>query len=1171
MAINERLVHTASAAAAGTGNQAEGLILHLDANDVDSYDGDGDVWYDINGHEYTPSTNVSKHFNTVIYTGTGTTNAITGVGFEPDLIWVKNRDQSDSHAIVDSVRGITSPAPYIASDRTDAQFTSTNMPTSVQSDGFTITGNGGRTNTSGEDYVVWCFNAGGAPTATNTGGQTPTSGSKMVDGTAVTDNYPTAGIYPTKQSVNTKLGFSITKYTGAGSGKSLPHGLDVPPEMYIIKTTSTSNNWWVYTVHGGDFQYLKLNGADSGTDADQYYDRPTANVIEQGQTLNTTNIMYSFASKRGVSKVGSYTGTGASGNKVYTGFEPAFLMIKGTDQTSDWIILDNKRDASNPNSARLDANSNGTEYTGENLVDFNRDGFTLVTNSASKNGNNKNFIYYAIAKDTNETELVDGLGFKPSIDPEAHFNTVTWTGDGASTRSITGVGFEPDLVWIKKRNSSSNSDHMLFDAVRGVDKVIITNSTQAQYDGGGTGYQTYFNADGFSITGNSFVNQSSNTFVAWCFNAGGNEVTNTYGAINSTVRVNNNLGFSITKYTATGVTATVGHGLDAAPDMIIAKTTNQAYNWMVYHKDLGASNYLMLNSTNTSASSSTFMNNTNPTSSVFTAGAGQNLNYASGNQIITYNFTSKRGVSKVGSYEGTGTSGNKIFTEFEPAFVMVKNIDDSGGWLMYDNVRDADGVINKFLYANLNNAESNASTATITPNKDGFTIGNSNSVHLNRSGDTFIYLAFAKNTNNEQSHLKLNLEADSYSGSGDWLDSSGNGNNGTISGATFDSELGNWLDFDGSNDYVLPSHTPYQSSGALTMAGWINPDIVTQLQGVFSLRGGSSNSVKFLLSVNSDNALRLDSASTSGFITIASGNTNHKLSANKWHHIAATIDYTSKQFALYLDGNLVSSGTNSSIRSASTFNVDKFYIGANYAIQFFNGQIGQARVYSTALTQAEIKQNFNFTKPKYPNGINFTNAGGRANWLSEGSWNFDASANEYFTHTTGAFKGRLNSNPFAFSVWLWTDTVASGFASIIEQRGYSDSSNNGFGIYRSGSSLEMYGRAAETQARQLVSVSSVFTASTWVHIVVQRTGTTWEVYVNGSSATNSGSYKDNATYQTDDLGNNDATDSTLIIGRQWQVNTQQWDGKMSDIKFFDKALNSAEITAEYNKGQFGIG
>ena len=142
-----------------------------------------------------------ENFNTVIYTGSTSPHAITGFGFQPDLIWVKNRDQSDSYAIVDSVRGITSPAPYIASDTTDAQLTSTNMPTSVQSDGFTITGNGGRTNTSGEDYVAWCWKAGGA---------------------AVPN---TDGDVESQVSANAAGGFSIVKGTGSSSGvQSVGHG-----------------------------------------------------------------------------------------------------------------------------------------------------------------------------------------------------------------------------------------------------------------------------------------------------------------------------------------------------------------------------------------------------------------------------------------------------------------------------------------------------------------------------------------------------------------------------------------------------------------------------------------------------------------------------------------------------------------------------------------------------------------------------------------------------------------------------------------------------------------------------------------------------------------------------------------------------------------------------------
>jgi len=335
----------------------------------------------------------------------------------------------------------------------------------------------------------------------------------------------------------------------------------------------------------------------------------------------------------------------------------------------------------------------------------------------------------------NEKLLIPDTAIEPS------FNTVIYTGN-SSTNSITGVGFKPDLVWIKNRTKLGG--HWLTDSVRGVSRGIMTQSTSPEITALPE-LMSSFNSDGFTVgyISNDTTNISTSDYVAWCFKAGGAASLNEEGTIDSQVSVNNDLGFSIATYTATGVTATVGHGLDAPPEMIIAKTTNQAYSWVVYHKDTGASNYLILNSSNTSASSSAFMNNTSPTSSVFTAGAGQNLNYANNDEIVAYNFTSKTGVSKVSTYTGTGTSGNVITTGFEPAFVIIKNTDDTGNWMIYDNVRDTDGVLNKIIYANLSNAEATATTATITPNTNGFTIGNSNSKHLNRLNDDFIYYAIA--------------------------------------------------------------------------------------------------------------------------------------------------------------------------------------------------------------------------------------------------------------------------------------------------------------------------------------------------------------------------------------------------------------------------------------------
>lgn len=336
----------------------------------------------------------------------------------------------------------------------------------------------------------------------------------------------------------------------------------------------------------------------------------------------------------------------------------------------------------------------------------------------------------------NEKLLIPDTAIEPS------FNTVIYTGN-SSTNSITGVGFKPDLVWIKNRTKLGG--HWLTDSVRGVSRGIMTQSTSPEITALPE-LMSSFNSDGFTVgyISNDTTNISTSDYVAWCFKAGGAAVYNTDGTITSQVSTNNDLGFSIVKYSGGNSSGTtVGHGLSSAPELIITKNTSKSSSWPVFVTGgipmgsstftlQGSSQYLSLNSTTSFISYS------------FDSQLGGTANSGSSSQdIISYCFTSKTGVSKVGTYTGTGTSGNVITTGFEPAFVIIKNTDDTGSWLILDNVRDTDGVLNEHLYANLSNAEATASTATITPTINGFTIGNSNSIHLNRSGDDFIYYAIA--------------------------------------------------------------------------------------------------------------------------------------------------------------------------------------------------------------------------------------------------------------------------------------------------------------------------------------------------------------------------------------------------------------------------------------------
>ena len=193
-----------------------------------------------------------------------------------------------------------------------------------------------------------------------------------------------------------------------------------------------------------------------------------------------------------------------------------------------------------------------------------------------------------------------------------YFNTKLYTGNG-STQSITGVGFQPDWVWVKSRSNATN--HSAYDIIRGVQQELRPNSTDAGATRS-TGL-TSFDSDGFSAGSNININNSGYTYASWNWLAGGTASSNSDGDITSTVSANTAAGFSIVSYTGTGANATVGHGLGVAPKMIIVKKYDVTGSWGVYHHSLGNSNHLYLQNTDASTSSSTIFNSTSPTSSVF--------------------------------------------------------------------------------------------------------------------------------------------------------------------------------------------------------------------------------------------------------------------------------------------------------------------------------------------------------------------------------------------------------------------------------------------------------------------------------------------------------------------------------------------------------------------------
>ena len=319
-----------------------------------------------------------------------------------------------------------------------------------------------------------------------------------------------------------------------------------------------------------------------------------------------------------------------------------------------------------------------------------------------------------------------------------YFNTVLYTGNGTDATAITGVGFQPDLVWVKER--SSTSSHKVANVVSGATKELETNNTGAEGTNT-TGLQS-FDSDGFTLGTSVAWNENTQTYASWNWLASNTTASNTDGSITSTVSANTTSGFSIVSWTGSGANATIGHSLGAVPKMIIIRRrTGSTTNWIVYHESIGNNNELFLNLTNASTSSTRFQS-TSPTSSVFSVSSNSAVNENT-QSIIAYCFAEKKGFSKFGSYTGNGSAdGTFVYTGFKPAFVLIKVTSTTNDWEIHDNKRGSSNVINAILQPNVSDAES-TSGREIDFLSNGFKLRNSGSQN-NLSGGTFIYMAFAE-------------------------------------------------------------------------------------------------------------------------------------------------------------------------------------------------------------------------------------------------------------------------------------------------------------------------------------------------------------------------------------------------------------------------------------------
>ena len=341
---------------------------------------------------YTTIDDPSAHFQVVTYTGGGNSSSVTFGGnsdLQLDWLWVKRRDSTDNSKVFDTSRGIGSGSePYLTTVSTEEEQTYAYL-TSVDSDGFTWDTVDSSTGTSSNTYVAWGWKANGGSLTTNDASATG------------------VGTIDSQYQVNSTAGFSIVTHTGSGSAGNIAHGLGAVPEWVLTKNRITAASWANYHVGAGAEYYLELDTGDPREAGSSVWGdtTPSSTTFRVGGANTKTNsgsgdtfVSYCFTPIQGYSKFGSYAGnSNADGTFVYTGFKPAWLMIKNINATQSWWMFDNKRLGYNGGDARVRADRNSAEST-DSKVDFVSNGFKWRDGDNAWNYSGNNFVYMAFAE-----------------------------------------------------------------------------------------------------------------------------------------------------------------------------------------------------------------------------------------------------------------------------------------------------------------------------------------------------------------------------------------------------------------------------------------------------------------------------------------------------------------------------------------------------------------------------------------------------------------------------------------------------------------------------------------------------------------------------------------------------------------------------------------------------
>ncbi len=637
-----------------------------------------------------PAEYIEDVFSTFMYKGTGSAQTINNgidLSGKGGLTWLKTRSGTSTgeHYLIDTVRGNNK---LLSSSSTAAEDTDGTLITAFNNNGFSL-GTNGAVNTNGREYCSWTFRE------------------------------------------KPKF-FDVVTYTGNGSTstRDIAHNLGSNPGMIIVKQISATGNWKVFHRSGGSILLLnEIEEANTSTTLSGGYPAGNGSSVfslvpysSDSSAVNAngvTYVAYLFAHNAGgfgtagtdnVISCGSFTTDSSGGYSVNLGYEAQYVLLKRTNGSGNWFILDVVRGAgvASSTSRVLKADLVAAETTESNLMSPLATGFGVDTSLS--NLSSGTYVYMAIRRPmkvpTSGTQV-----FKP----------VARTGTDSSV--TIDAGFTVDLNIASSRDKAIQSYTPVIDRLRGGGvnyRYLNTQLTDAETTGTASG--AYELTQNGVYTYNTAFNSSSETYVHWMFKRATGF-------------------FDIVCYTGNGSNRTITHNLGVAPELMIIKSRSGARDWAVYTGT--NTEYAILNSNGTSFTTSTIWNDTSPTASVFTVGTNSRVNQGS-EDFVAYLFATLAGVSKVGTYTGDGTDGRVINCGFTGGarFVLIKSTSNTSNWRVWDTAR---GIVtgNDPLLALNNTSAEVTNSDDLDPSSSGFIVNYNGNSAINESGWTYIFLAIA--------------------------------------------------------------------------------------------------------------------------------------------------------------------------------------------------------------------------------------------------------------------------------------------------------------------------------------------------------------------------------------------------------------------------------------------